>query len=105
MNDQLTTLSSTLGSILAQIKKEEGSDAESSILSKIYWDLSFYKDLLDDCIEDGEFEESEKKELQKLAEQIINNATLIAKRDGVVDDQEKEVLGHLIQLLEQGIDV
>ncbi|MHA2504178.1 MAG: hypothetical protein ACXAE3_15070 [Candidatus Kariarchaeaceae archaeon] len=85
--DQLGDIAGADGKITAE---------EQTVLDEIMNDLSDYRILVMDVLEDGVVTEEESVSMQRSLDNIINNASKIALSDGRLSDDEEILIESLI---------
>lgn len=72
---------------------------EYDILEQVRIDADAYHVMLQECLEDGTISKEEAEQLHKLKDLIMERALLIATIDGTFDDDERELLKKLSEIL------
>ena len=85
--DQLMSIASSDG----KITKEE-----QAILDEIMNEMSDYRLMVLDALEDGEIDENEEQEMRDALDKIVDNASKMAIADGTLSDDEKRLIDSLI---------
>ncbi|MHA2502914.1 MAG: tellurite resistance TerB family protein [Candidatus Kariarchaeaceae archaeon] len=88
---------------LVEVAFKDGvvDDAEWDMINQIEISLQVYADALDRALLDHVITREESAELENLRDKIMSDAKDVAGEDGVIDDEEKELLQTLTQILKK----
>ncbi|MDH5403499.1 MAG: TerB family tellurite resistance protein [Candidatus Heimdallarchaeota archaeon] len=73
---------------------------ELQIIQQFTFDLTKFKDLINEALEDGIITNEEKNYLNNFKEKILNNVQEVANLDNVVEDEEKVLINKISQILD-----
>lgn len=87
----------TLGNIIEQLRKQalkDGkiTDDEDSIIASVTWNVAKFLEVVEKAEEDGVITPEEAEEMDFFLAQIKRDSDILAKRDGVVTDDEAALL-------------
>jgi tellurite resistance protein len=88
---------------IADLAKEDGkiTPEEYNILKRLSFDVAEYLITLETSKEDGVIDDEEKAELLRLKEKIVHNAKNIAASDGIIDNDEEQLIKKIVDLLDK----
>lgn len=83
------------------VAKKDGvlTDQERAILDQVTVDVRIYTEALELALSDGMIDDKEIKKLTKLKEKIIIDAKKTANEDRVLDQDEKELIQKISEVL------
>jgi hypothetical protein len=88
---------------IGDLAEEDGqiTKAEMTILDGMMNDLSDYRLLVMEALDDGEITNEEQREMQKLKESILQHINNIAMADGDISTEEKFLIDQLNSFFEE----
>ena len=98
--DKNKILDSTLKE-LCKIIKEDGylTSDELDLLTQVRWDVGAYEDALQTALEDAIITKEESEQLDTLKQQILASVYKVANWDGVLSDDEKNIIKKLTEIV------
>ncbi|MHA2100440.1 MAG: hypothetical protein ACW99A_17325 [Candidatus Kariarchaeaceae archaeon] len=86
---------------IADKAKSDGviSEDEYKILEKVSFDVNEYMVFLEKANEDNYIDEVEEKKLIELKKKIVYNAMEVESKDGMVTDEEHELIKEIVRIL------
>ena len=87
--------------MIGDIADQDGtiSRDEQALLDSIFNDLSNYRVLVLDALDDGVITKEEESQMQTFRERILENANSMAMRDGEFTDDEEQLLESLLEFV------
>ena len=76
-------------------------DREWELINQIEISIEDYADSLDRALLDGVITPEESEELETLKNKILEDASSIANEDGVIDEEEANILQILLKIVEK----
>ncbi len=90
----------TIKQLLSAAKKDGIiTPEEMDIIEQVKIDAESYSLMLQEALSDGKLSKKEREKLNELKQMIVDRAELIAKLDGKFDDDEKELLKKLSEII------
>jgi tellurite resistance protein len=82
------------------VEDDNVSNEEKQLLVSIRDNVGQYKDLMDEAMADNIVSDEEYRRIHIIEKKIIQDASAIAFSDGKVSDDEKKIMGQIIEIFE-----